>query len=102
LKTDKVVWKKLLSVNGVECCECCAASADAVFGGGHLKELRSVISSGECFSLGHLAVNGDDMLSIGLSGAEVGEALYGLLEHVMETPADNDRDTLMALIKSKR
>jgi tRNA nucleotidyltransferase (CCA-adding enzyme) len=46
-----------------------------------------------------LAVRGDDLLTLGLRGPEVGRVLDALLERVLEDPALNERDTLLALTR---
>lgn len=46
-----------------------------------------------------LAVNGNDMIEIGLSGKQIGEALNQCLEEVLENPKQNNKDYLLALIK---
>ena len=56
-----------------------------------------MLRSGECFSLKHLAVTGDDLLNLGLRGRDLGEMLNFLLEYVMEFPENNRRDLLLSL-----
>ena len=62
-----------------------------------MKALRAVLRSGECFSLKHLAVTGDDLLALGLRGKALGEMLDFLLEYVMEFPENNRRELLLNL-----
>ena len=76
---------------------CAACVSDALYGGQSMKELRTVLRSGECFSLKHLAVTGDDLLALGLRGKALGEMLNFLLEYVMEFPENNRRDLLLSL-----
>ncbi|MCI5754504.1 MAG: hypothetical protein MR033_07820 [Clostridiales bacterium] len=97
LPKSRYEWKRLLSVQGVESALCCAAAADTLFGGCHTKLLRSVLKSGECFSLKRLAVTGDDLLQAGFRGPAVGTELSMLLEHVLREPSSNERETLLAL-----
>lgn len=47
-----------------------------------------------------LAINGDDLVEIGLSGKQIGETLTKCLEHVYERPEDNKKDILLDFIKS--
>ena len=56
----------------------------------------------DAFSVRDLAVSGRDvMAATGLgAGPEVGAALRRLLDHVIARPEDNQRDTLLALLKS--
>ena len=56
---------------------------------------RQVIEENQCFSLKDLAVNGRDMISLGLSGKDIGTALDELLKAVIEEKCDNDRESLM-------
>lgn len=97
LSSDRLWWKKLLSRNGTDVAACAAAAADAIYGGTHLNLLSSILSSGECFSLKELAVTGRDLLELGFSGVELGNALYTLLDHVLEYPLDNKKAILLRI-----
>ena len=57
------------------------------------------IEKGSCFSLKQLAVNGNDLLAMGLSGPEIGRILQKLLERVIDGTLPNDRDVLLAAAK---
>ena len=97
LPTTPLAWKKALHAWEVPGVSCAAAVSDALYGGQSLKELRAVLRSGECFSLKHLAVSGDDLLALGLRGRALGEMLNFLLEYVMEFPENNRRELLLSL-----
>ena len=58
--------------------------------------LDAVLSEAPCFTLRDLAVNGRDMLSLGVSGKQVGVLLQTLLESVMDERLPNDRAALLA------
>lgn len=90
-------WKRLLNRWGEETVLCAAACADAFGGTGRLRAVRAVLRSGECYSLRDLAVTGEDLLSLGLSGRTLGEMLYFLLDYVIDYPANNRRDLLLSL-----
>ena len=95
---SSVQWKKLLNKFGVEAVACAAAVGDVLKQDGHYsKELKAILKSGECFSLKHLAVSGDDLMAIGLSGRQLGEMLLFLLDYVMEFPQFNQREILLSL-----
>ena len=53
----------------------------------------------ECFSLKELDVNGNDMLKLGYTGADIGKALDFLLNSVIEGKISNKRDRLIKYIK---
>ena len=91
-------WKRCLRRCGIEASLCAARVAEA-FGRDERsgKLLRSVLKSGECFSLRQLAVTGDDLMALGLRGRAVGEMLEFLLDYVIDYPANNRRELLLSL-----
>lgn len=89
--------KRVLHAVGEESALCFARCSDALRGGKSAAALRRVLSSGECWDIRALAVTGDDLLSRGLRGKELGDTLERLLERVMAHPEDNRRDVLLAL-----
>ena len=95
-RTD-LARKKALKRYGVETVRCALSCMDAFNGGHESRELRRILKSGECISLKHLAVSGDDLLALGLRGRAVGEMLEFLLDYVMEFPDNNRRELLLAL-----
>ena len=97
LPTTPLAWKKALHAWEVPGVSGAAAVSDALYGGQSLKALRAVLRSGECFSLKHLAVSGDDLLALGLRGRALGEMLNFLLDYVMEFPENNRRELLLSL-----
>lgn len=97
LPTTPLAWKKALHAWEVPGVSCAAAVSDALYGGQSQKALRAVLRSGECFSLKHLAVSGDDLLALGLRGRALGEMLNFLLDYVMEYPENNRRELLLSL-----
>ena len=56
---------------------------------------RQAVEEHECVSLKELAVNGDDMMNIGLQGPGIRETLERLLMMVLTDELPNDRDTLL-------
>ena len=63
--------------------------------------LNRELEKGSCFSLKQLAVNGNDLLHLGLSGPEVGRTLQTLLERVMDGRLPNDREALLSAVGKK-
>ena len=64
--------------------------------------LNSLLAENACMSLGQLAVNGRDLLELGLSGPEVGAMLERLLDAVLEGELPNSRDSLLDAAKAWR
>lgn len=91
-------WKKLLKDYGVDTVSCAAAAHDFMRSSDRSQSaLKAVLKSGECFSVKHLAVSGDDLLELGLSGRALGDMLNFLLDYVIEYPENNRREILMSL-----
>lgn len=90
-------WKRLLRRWGVDTVSCAARCRDALDGGSSSRELKAVLKSGQCFSMKHLAVSGDDLTALGLKGRELGEMLNFLLDYVIEYPDNNRRELLLSL-----
>lgn len=61
------------------------------------KELhREIVERGDCVSLKQLAVNGKDLMSLGMKpGKQIGELLEKLLMEVLENPEANEREKLL-------
>ena len=62
--------------------------------------LDQLLAEGACVSLGQLAVNGRDLLAMGLSGPAVGRALRTLLDAVLEERLPNERAALLAAARN--
>ena len=57
--------------------------------------LDEILNEKECFSLRNLAVNGTDMIALGLTGRDIGRALNACLAAVMEEKLPNERGALL-------
>ena len=70
---------------------------------GHITQLEQlldiVLREDQCFSLKQLAVKGNDLIALGLSGREIGEALDALLDQVVEGRLPNQRELLLLYAK---
>lgn len=97
---DTVTWKRCLMRHGVDAVSCAAHCADALYGGDNVSQLKAVLKSGECFSMKHLAVTGDDLLELGFKGKELGDMLGFLLDYVIEHPQRNKRELLLSLAEA--
>ena len=58
--------------------------------------LESVLAAEQCFSMKHLAVNGKDMMELGVpQGREIGRILNALLEQVVDGDLCNEKAALL-------
>ncbi|MBQ5886697.1 MAG: HD domain-containing protein [Clostridia bacterium] len=63
---------------------------------------QDVLERNECISVATLAVNGGDLIALGMKpGKEIGEMLSLLLEQVIRGDLANDRDELLTYVKKK-
>ena len=58
--------------------------------------LDALVQADACFSLRNLAVNGSDLLTLGLRGRAVGAALQACLDAVMDEIVPNENTALLA------
>lgn len=61
---------------------------------------KNLIAQNECFSLKHLAINGNDLIAIGINGKQIGQMLKLILEKVIDGELKNEQDTLINFAKS--
>ncbi|GMO46121.1 MAG: HD domain-containing protein [Termitinemataceae bacterium] len=60
--------------------------------------IEDVLQKGRTFSLKHLAVNGSDLINIGITnGKRIGIVLHCLLEAVIDDPALNEKSRLLEI-----
>ena len=63
--------------------------------------MEKVLKEGQCFSIRNLAVDGRDILDVGIpAGPEVGRILQHLLDLVMDQVLDNDRECLLKEVEN--
>ena len=63
--------------------------------------LAEIKAENSCLQLKDLAVNGNDLLALGLTGKQIGETLNSLLEQVMDDVLPNDRLVLLEAAKRR-
>lgn len=64
-----------------------------------LEEIRREDS---CLKVTDLAVNGEDLMTLGYQGRQIGTCLHWLLEQVLEETLPNDRQALLLAAKEKQ
>ena len=60
----------------------------------------ALVEQNSCVTRKQLAVNGSDLIPLGLQGARLGQVLDDLLEHVLEGRLPNEREALLAWAQS--
>lgn len=61
--------------------------------------IDEVVARGDCTSVKALAIGGQDMMALGLSGRSIGQMLNAALELVLEKPKMNTRETLLNWVR---
>lgn len=61
--------------------------------------IDEVVARGDCTSVKALAIGGQDMMALGLSGRSIGQMLNAALELVLEKPEMNTRETLLNWVR---
>lgn len=70
---------------------------------GYQQIYQEILKKNQCLSLKGLAVNGNDLIGLGMEpGKGLGDTLGRLLDHVLEFPEDNTREKLLNLLKTER
>lgn len=64
------------------------------------QKAEDVLQARQCFSLRHLALNGTDLLALGIpQGPQIGRILHMLLEQVIEGSLQNEKQALYAAVR---
>ena len=63
---------------------------------------REILEKEECFSLKNLSINGNDLISLGYKGKEIGKTLDFLLSLVIEGKAKNEKEKLLSLLNTTK
>ena len=63
--------------------------------------LNQIQQENACFSLKDLAVNGHDLMALGIAGRKIGETLHRLLEQVIDEKLPNEKDALLGAVKEE-
>ena len=64
--------------------------------------IDGLLQEENCFSLKDLAVNGHDMIALGIRGAEIGRTLQMCLDAVLDEQVPNEHGALLALVHNKQ
>ncbi|MGN0179930.1 MAG: hypothetical protein ACI4DY_10920, partial [Monoglobaceae bacterium] len=107
--TDRIAARQMIQKYGAETAAAAAelrrayaqAAGDAAVAEKKAEEeLRGVIGRGDCCTLGGMAVDGGDLLGLGIEGQRIGFTLNCLLDGVISEEIPNDRDTLLKAAKT--
>ena len=60
--------------------------------------LEEIRTENTCLSVRDLAINGHDLMALGITGRAIGQTLNQLLEQVLDEKLPNQRDTLLAYL----
>ena len=111
-KPDRKRLKKIMSQIGadlifdlieIKCCDNSAQNPEYFRGEDFYKQTRDIITEiineKECFSIKHLAIDGNDLISLGFKGKKIGEALEKCLNAVIDGKVENEKSELIKFIQ---
>ncbi|MBP5155194.1 MAG: hypothetical protein J6252_01270 [Clostridia bacterium] len=96
LPRDTLGKKRFIAEAGRENAARIAIYRRALYGEDAEKETERLISSGGCYSVKELEIDGNDLIRLGFSGEEVGRALHALLDRVLRGGTENEKNALCA------
>ena len=68
----------------------------------HIRSLLEEIrAENACLSLKDLAVNGHDLMALGLSGPQIGRTMQRLLDLVLDEAIENTKDALLSAVRQE-
>lgn len=73
---------------------------NAVYDGRLFSITDDIINGNEAYKISHLRINGDDLLPLGYSGAEIKKALENALFSVIDGTIENTRECLLNFLKN--
>lgn len=65
------------------------------------QEAAALVEEASCLTLSQLAVNGNDLMSLGFKGREIGQQLARLLDAVIDERLPNEREALLSAAESE-
>ena len=108
---DRRRLKKIMSQIGsdlifdlieIKYCDNSAQNPEYSRGEDFYKETRDIvneiINENECFSIKHLAIDGNDLIALGFKGKKIGETLEKCLTAVIDGKVENEKDKLIKFI----
>lgn len=61
--------------------------------------VNEIINEKECFSIKHLAIDGNDLIALGYKGKKIGDTLEKCLNAVIDGKVENEKDKLITFIQ---
>ena len=62
---------------------------------------EEIVKNGECYSLKSLALNGNDLKSLGFTGSEIKDKLDKALNLVIEGKLDNEKQSIIRSLNER-
>ncbi len=97
---ERVLLKKYISQYGCENALLVSKYRNALYGEDENKEIENILKNGEFLFVKDLAIKGNDLISMGIKGKNVGQTLNYLLAAVIEEKVTNNRESLLQLLKN--
>lgn len=99
-KLGEDALRRLIALHRADTCGQAAICADRLEVYRQAEQaLDEILQEDACFCLKDLAINGRDLIDMGLRGKQIGTALEACLHAVIEEQAPNEREALLSLVR---
>ena len=96
-------FQDLLTLQEADCRGTGCPAAEALAHFAMLRQLAEEVRAEDaCLRIKDLAVDGHDLMDLGLSGKAVGQMLNRLLELVLDETVENEKDALLARVREEK
>lgn len=99
---DELFWKSAISRYGAERSTICAEALAAWDRTEDLRTVRQILQRGDCCVISDLAIDGNDLISLGYQGREIGAALHAALRYIWAHPEQNNTRALFHFLREER
>ncbi len=65
----------------------------------YINELKKLEEKNVCLSISDLAVNGNDLITLGFKGKEIGETLEKILDKILKNEIENSKEKILSFLK---
>lgn len=97
---ERIALKRYISSLGREDAMLVISYRRALYGEDKEGISNALLSENICLCINDLAVNGNDLIQLGLTGTDIGTTLKALLEMVIDEKIENKKESLLAIAKN--
>lgn len=100
--TDKTALKHYISSLGRDDARLVSCYRKSLYGEDRADMMQKLLSSDECLFQNDLAINGNDLIALGIKGSDIGTTLKNLLASVLNGEIENTKQSLINSLQTYR